>query len=280
MLSGTRVTLEIFSPNLSNPITRPARSTIDDRAIEFDNAAFFDIAGDPYNVVQAQFDIIGSAISYKLLQGGVFTNVDDTTGFNGYALTFGALTGSGGKMSIRAADLMVGQTTLRLTQDSVSFDRDTVFVNVDGLSFTRFDTVLIQMGFKIDGTARADWLAGDDGRDRLSGFGGRDHLAGGGGHDILLGGAGADTLDGGSGRDTLTGGSGADHFVLRRGGGADVVRDFEDGIDRILVRSSADRFADLTLRQVGDDVIVTTDAASLRIEDITLANLTARDFLF
>jgi Ca2+-binding RTX toxin-like protein len=280
MFAGTRVTLEIFAPDLGNPITRPARRTIDDQQIEFDNAAFFDINGDRYSVVQGQFDILGSMLSYKLLQGGSFLNVDDATGFNGYALTYAALTGSGGKMAIRAADLLDAQSTLGVTQRSITFDRDTVFVNVDGLRFSRHDTALIQLGFRIDGTARADWLVGDDGRDRLAGFGGRDHLAGGAGRDALLGGAGADTLDGGTGRDTLTGGSGADHFVLRRGGQADVVRDFQNGTDRILVRSSADGFVDLGRRQAGDDVIITSDGASLRIEDTRLSDLTAQDFLF
>lgn len=45
----------------------------------------------------------------------------------------------------------------------------------------------------------------------------------------LQGGAGADTLDGGAGNDLLTGGAGADTFVLRHGGGQDIIQDFAPG---------------------------------------------------
>ena len=66
---------------------------------------------------------------------------------------------------------------------------------------------------------------------------GDDTLSGGDGDDILYGDDGDDTLDGGAGADTLTGGSGIDIFVIRASdggeslGGADVVTDFENGVD-------------------------------------------------
>ncbi|MCV0425607.1 MAG: VCBS domain-containing protein, partial [Roseibium sp.] len=56
---------------------------------------------------------------------------------------------------------------------------------------------------------------------------------GGAGDDVLIGTARAETLDGGAGRDTLTGGSGADTFVIAHSDLADVIVDFEVGVDRL-----------------------------------------------
>ena len=85
-----------------------------------------------------------------------------------------------------------------------------------------------------------DALQGDGDGDRLKGGGGGDdQLSGGSGRDVLRGGAGYDDLDGGSGADLLHGGRGADAFVFRwgddsrPGSGADVIRDFQEGLDII-----------------------------------------------
>src|SRR3569833_2056875 len=60
---------------------------------------------------------------------------------------------------------------------------------------------------------------------KLKGGNKADTMAGTVGGDTLAGGRGNDFLDGGAGNDTLTGGDGADKFVLRSGGGHDVVTD-------------------------------------------------------
>lgn len=73
-------------------------------------------------------------------------------------------------------------------------------------------------GRKIRGTRRADTLTGGSGDDTLCGWSGNDLLAGGAGDDLLIG---------GRGKDTLTGGEGADLFVTGRGGGRDLVTDFD-----------------------------------------------------
>lgn len=72
---------------------------------------------------------------------------------------------------------------------------------------------------ELDGTARADVIAGGNGANVMRGFGGDDQLMGRGGHDLLLGQAGNDTLDGGTGNDTLVGGQGDD--LLIGGAGTD-----------------------------------------------------------
>jgi Ca2+-binding RTX toxin-like protein len=70
---------------------------------------------------------------------------------------------------------------------------------------------------------------------RIKGGNKADVLSGSSAADVVDGGRGNDFLDGGSGNDTLTGGAGADTFVLRSGGGNDVVTDFDPSTgDRIL----------------------------------------------
>lgn len=113
---------------------------------------------------------------------------------------------------------------------------------------------------KLKGGSGDDKLVGGDGNDKLLGNTGQDVLKGGGSNDKLLGGSGDDTLKGGSGDDVLKGGSGDDilkggsgddvlkgdagNDILRGGGGADefvftkgqdIIRDFEDDVDKIIV---------------------------------------------
>ena len=199
MLGGT-LKLEIFSPTLENPITRPSVARISQTQTEFANAAFFDLAGDPYRVVPVDLDVRGSILSYSIVDrgGGSFSNVNDDTGFNGYALTFSALSSRTG-MILRAVD--VQRNDLDVPADNIDFDANTVFINVDGLRYSSGESLVLNMGFTIAGTGRADALAGLSGRDWLKGGAGRDTLSGGAGADILTGGAGADVLTGGAGAD-------------------------------------------------------------------------------
>lgn len=69
----------------------------------------------------------------------------------------------------------------------------------------------------LDGMGGADTLLGEDGADRLAGGAEADRLEGGAGEDLLFGEHGADTLLGEAGRDRLSGGEGADLLE----GGAD-----------------------------------------------------------
>ena len=70
---------------------------------------------------------------------------------------------------------------------------------------------------------------------RIKGTNKADSLAGTASADSVQGGRGNDRLDGSAGNDTLTGNEGADVFVLRSGGGDDVVTDFNAAAgDRIM----------------------------------------------
>jgi beta-glucanase (GH16 family) len=79
-------------------------------------------------------------------------------------------------------------------------------------------------------------------------------LNGTGGRDALSGGAGEDSILGGSGNDTLTGGAGADVFVFKPGDGQDVIKDFQPGVDKLLMQVVT-----------GSNVTVTTTSAGVEV---------------
>ena len=118
----------------------------------------------------------------------------------------------------------------------------------------------------IQGSDRAEWLAGDSGNDRLLAEGGHDTLQGGSGHDQLRGGAGRDVLIGGEGRDLLLGEDGHDTLVggagrdrLLGGAGNDRLR-AEDGADVLSGGEGADHLISGSARCVlrgdaGDDML-------------------------
>lgn len=96
-------------------------------------------------------------------------------------------------------------------------------------------------GDVIVGAAGNDSINGNRGNDDIDGGTGNDLLRGGQGDDVVAGGEGSDTIMGDLGADTLEGGAGIDYFVfapeaaLYAGSRADVVSDFEDGVDHIQI---------------------------------------------
>ena len=112
----------------------------------------------------------------------------------------------------------------------------------------------------LQGSTRADILAGDLRDNRINGDAGDDVLYGGpdGGDDLLAGGTcddrlyggkGNDTLEGGPGNDQLwggpdndmlDGGEGDDTFFIAAGGGNDAILDFGNGEDKIDLTAFAD----------------------------------------
>lgn len=157
---------------------------------------------------------------------------------------------------------------------------------------------------QMQGGAGADLLRGGTGLDNLSGGFGNDDLRGGGGVDALSGDRGNDQLVGEAGRDILFGGAGNDVYIgggltaggdgvrdvfvfksiANGGGGLDVIRDFEDGIDRIdLSESNYTAFGDVLADAtgVGTTVIINFDGGGvLRINNLQLGDLNPADFLF
>ncbi|CUH77359.1 calcium-binding protein [Tropicibacter naphthalenivorans] len=103
----------------------------------------------------------------------------------------------------------------------------------------------------LQGGNGVDLLQGYDARDFLDGGAGADELDGGSGNDTLRGGTGSDVLSGGKGRDILIGGTAVgttypgdgevDFFVFEdpstsgTGAARDIIRDFEQGLDMIVL---------------------------------------------
>ncbi len=138
-----------------------------------------------------------------------------------------------------------------------------------------FDTVVGGVG--------NDTVRGQGGRDRLEGGDGDDLVVGMQGFDTLFGGAGDDTLIGGPANDTLTGGADADTFTFAAGHGANVITDFADGTDKLLIQG-ASSLGDLDIANTADGARVTLasggDGLSITLTGIAANQLGAGDFLF
>jgi Ca2+-binding RTX toxin-like protein len=102
--------------------------------------------------------------------------------------------------------------------------------------------------------------------------------------DTLIGDANNNVINGGGGNDTLTGGGGADTFVMTPGAGADVITDFSYAQDQIDL-SNLYRFTTFAqvmagAHQSGPDVVMSlTGSSTLTLQNVTLASLTAADFV-
>lgn len=141
------------------------------------------------------------------------------------------------------------------------------------------------------GDLGTDIILGGDGDETLSGGGGYaslmqginsaeqatelgrgngDFIFGGAGNDILHGYSGNDLLDGGLGNDELWGGSGFDTFVFNAG--HDIIHDFDDRVDSILIANSLLQdtsldswVAENTHFEKGDAIIFFSDDHSLTL---------------
>ena len=93
-------------------------------------------------------------------------------------------------------------------------------------------------------SSQDDRLYGRGGNDIIAGLAGSDYIEGGNGDDQLYGnesgdvlhaGEGTDLVAGGAGTDFVTGGPGSDVFIWNTGDGDDVIGDYDDGGDRIVL---------------------------------------------
>lgn len=153
----------------------------------------------------------------------------------------------------------------------------------DSLAGIQIDDVIAgRMGAdRLFGATGDDRLFGGAGADRLAGQAGDDALRGGVGDDRLVGGGGADRLIGGAGDDRLLGGAAADVFQFADGDGRDVIADFGAGIDSFEIRvTGIDDFADLNLSQAGDAVRIGYGTGAVFVEHAQVADLSADDFHF
>lgn len=121
---------------------------------------------------------------------------------------------------------------------------------------------------------------GSNAHDNVDGGAGNDTINGGGGNDTFIGGAGDDAISGAAGNDTLTGGAGADVFQFNTNIklGADVITDFEQGVD--LLEMTGVTFGDLNFVATGSGVRVEWDGGSVKLDNINISSIAADDFTF
>ncbi|WP_069299698.1 M10 family metallopeptidase C-terminal domain-containing protein [Neptunicoccus sediminis] len=137
----------------------------------------------------------------------------------------------------------------------------------------------------IFGNSADNMIKGKAGNDKIRGAGGDDYLKGNKGKDKLDGGKGHDMLDGGADKDKLTGGAGADTFVFdvsHPDHSRDVVKDYEDGVDKIMVLNDTMlSFADIDVRQAGGKTILSHDGDDFALlKSTNSADIDATDFVF
>ncbi len=130
----------------------------------------------------------------------------------------------------------------------------------------------------INGLAGNDIIRGLPGDDELLGADGDDFIIGREGEDILDGGPDNDTLIGGKGNDLLRGGLGADSFRFGADDGTDVLIDFEQGVDKLVLNAAnLGSFADVTITDDGVDSTVSFASTTVVVEGVV--GLVEGDFL-
>ncbi|RLQ85290.1 calcium-binding protein [Notoacmeibacter ruber] len=139
---------------------------------------------------------------------------------------------------------------------------------------------------EVYGTSYGDFIYGGSGNDLLFGNGGSDVISGNAGGDTIYGNDGADTLDGGAGidyllggtgNDFLTGGADTDYFWFEEDEGSNIVTDFEDGTDYLVVGSTVDA---VNVSDYNGDALLTFDDTSILLSGVSTSAVDASDFLW
>ncbi|MDM0113045.1 calcium-binding protein [Variovorax sp. J22R133] len=219
------------------------------------NDAIHGWSGDDYLYGEAGNDTLNGGAGNDHLDGGTGANTYvfgwgfGTDWITGAAGSTGVLQFAGG---VAAKDVVVTQALhplgLNVLQLSIAGTNDKVQIDgfFEGGAARPVQQVKFMDGTTWDantlkakafaGTAQSDELIGTTGADGINGQGGDDVLYGDAGNDTLNGGAGDDELFGEDGNDTLMGGAGddvlhgdagSDTYRFGRGGGQDVVLEFD-----------------------------------------------------
>jgi hypothetical protein len=137
------------------------------------------------------------------------------------------------------------------------------------------------------GGTQTDLMSGGLGNDRIKGGDGDDELEGGDGNDLVFGGNGSDLIRGLEGLDTLDGGAGADFFNVIPDTGEDVILNFEDGQDKLVLTPTPRFGSELTFEQLsitGNDssttiAIAETEETLVTLQNIAPSAIDADDFI-
>jgi Ca2+-binding RTX toxin-like protein len=132
----------------------------------------------------------------------------------------------------------------------------------------------------IQGGVGNDKLVGKKGNDILIGGDGDDILVGGQGNDSLVGGAGDDVLFGIKGSNKMQGGAGSDTFVLGRGRGLNLVKDFNAAEGDKLALPGKLNFDKLSFTQKGQNTVISQgDRKIATLFGVKADSIGANDFV-
>lgn len=227
-------------------------------------------------------DILNGDAGNDFLYGG--TGADLLTGGTGNDIYY--IDSVGDKIVENVGEGTDGiQSTITIQMATFSQNLENLELLDDGGNINAFGN---NLGNRIVGNIGNNLIRGGIGDDMLYGGRGNDSVFGDSGNDYLNGGIGDDTLTGGGGNDVLIGNPGADSFVFAGVFGNDIVADFsvantKEYID-LRALPGVTGWADLTANHLSTnldgDAVITIGANSITLTDVTVASLTANEFLF
>lgn len=180
------------------------------------------------------------------------------------------------------ADTLVGGANVDIADYSAATSGLTINMAVRGASTGDAAGDLLVGVEGVNGSRYADRIIGDNLDNDLFGWMGADQLDGGGGNDTLRAGLGDDQLTGGAGNDLLVGGAGYDHFIFRPGAGLDIISDFQNGADKLVVTGLVSGFASVNVSQTTEGALLrfVGSVVSVLISGQPVSGIDASDFIF
>lgn len=238
---------------------------------------------------QADLGQVAAAITIDLNAPSTYRGSGRVAQIEGLHLTTG-----------RGADRITGHRDAGLSDTiSTGAGADVIRLHAGGTDRvtggTGVDTLILTYAVATNDVWLRGLTASDDGgwSGMFNGMGGTDVLFSGierfsftdlsGGNDIIETATGADTISGGMGNDDLTGGLGDDQFVYdrTRHEGADILRDFGAGADRIVLSGGSMADVQITAVNNGADARITLGSGtSLLLLGVDAGSLGAEDFIF
>ncbi len=172
--------------------------------------------------------------------------------------------------------------------DTVSYRLSATGVTVDLMMGTGGQPGMMQddlfMIENVVGSAQGDNITGSMMDNVLEGGAGDDVLLGLMGDDLLIGGDGDDIIDAGMGLDVMIGGAGADRFDFSTNhcdDGANIILDFEVGVDTIYVYDTPTEFSDFEIAdEDGGAMIYLRGKPQLFLDGVAAEDFSAGDAIF